>query len=103
MSSYQFAVFADGAESHAETLRNAIRRNSADLGISLDLLALFDDKTAATRDRKAPTVGVYFGLTRYPGASPALSGLLKEATMGQQSAVKSLQGAQAHSWLGGLR
>jgi hypothetical protein len=71
--------------------------------ISLDLLTLFDDKTAATRDRKAPAVGVYFGLNRYPGASPALSGLLKEATMGQQSAVKSLQGAQAHSWLGGLR
>lgn len=71
--------------------------------ISLDLLAFFDDKTAATRDRKAPAVGVYFGLNRYPGASPALSGLLKEATMGQQSAVKSLQGAQAHSWLGGLR
>ena len=103
MSSYQFAVFADGAESHAETLRNAIRRNFAGLGISRDLLALFDDKAAATRDRKAPTVGVDFGLTRYPGASPALSGLLKEATMGQQSAVKSLQSARAHSWLGGLR
>lgn len=71
--------------------------------ISLDLLAFFDDKTAATHDRKAPAVGVYFGLNRYPGASSALSGLLKEATMGQQSAVKSLQGAQAHSWLGGLR
>ena len=102
MSSYHFAVFADGAESHAETLRNAIRRNFADRGISLDLLALYDDKTAATRDRKTPTV-VYFGLTRYPCASPALSGLLKEAAMGQQSAVKSLHGAQAHFSLGGLR
>ena len=103
MNSYQIAVFADGAESHAETLRNAIRRNLADRGISLDLLALFNDKTVASRDRKAPTVGVYSGLTRYRGASPALSGLLKEATMGQQPAVKSLQGAPAHSWLGGLR
>jgi hypothetical protein len=73
------------------------------VGISLDLLAIFDDKTATTRDRRAPTVGVYFGFTRYPGASPALSGLLKEAAMGQQSAVKSLQSAQAHSWFGGLR
>ena len=102
MRSYQIADFAHEAESHAETLRNAIRRDFADLGISLDLLALFDDKTAATPDRKALTVGVYFGLTRYPRASPALSGLLKEAAMGQQSAVKSLQSAQ-HSWLGGLR
>lgn len=102
MRSSQVADFADGAEPHAETLRNAIRRNFADLGISLDLLALFDDKTAATRDRKTPTV-VYFGLTRYPCASPARSGLLKEAAMGQQSAVKSLHGAQAHSSLGGLR
>ena len=101
MSSYQIAAFADRAESHAEALRNGIRRTFADLGISLDLLALFDDKTAATRDHT--TVGVYFGLNRYPSASPALSGLLKEATMGQQPAVKSLQGAQAHSWLGGLR
>ncbi|MGA2436551.1 MAG: hypothetical protein ABSG25_14850 [Bryobacteraceae bacterium] len=103
MRSYQIADFAHEAESHAETLRNAIRRNFADLGISLDLLALFDDKTAVPRDRKAPTVGVYFGLTRYPSALPALSGLLKEATLGHQSAVKSLQSAQVHSWLGGLR
>jgi hypothetical protein len=103
MSSYQIEDFSDGAESHAETLRNAIWRNFADLGISLDLLAVFDDKTATARDRRAPTVGVYFGFTRYPGASSALSGLLKEAAMGQQSAVKSLQSAQAHSWFGGLR
>ena len=103
MSSSQIVDFADGAESHAETLRNALRRNFADLGISLDLLALYDDKTAATRDRKTPTVGVYFGPTRYPCASPALSGLLKEAALGQQSAVKSVLGAQAHSSLGGLR
>jgi len=94
MSSCQIADFADRAESHAETLPNAIRRNFA---------GLFDDKTAATRDRKAPAVGVYFGLTRYPCASPALSALLEEAAMGQQSAVKSLHGAQPHSWLGGLR
>ena len=103
MSSCQIADLADGAESHAEALRNGIRRTFADLGISLDLLALFDDKTAATRDRKAPTVGVYFGLIHYACASPELSGLLKEAAMGQQSAGKSLHGAQAHSWLGGLR
>jgi len=102
MSSSQIADFADGAESHAETLGNAIRRNFADIGISLDILALFDDQTAAMRDRKTPAV-VYFGITRYPFASPALSALLKEAAMGQQSAVKSLHGAQAHSSLGGLR
>ena len=103
MSSCQITHFADGAESIAETLRNAIRRNVAGLGISLDLLALFDDKTAATRDRKAPTVGVYFGRTRCPCASTALSGFVKEAAMGQQPAVRSLHGAQAHSWWGGLR
>ena len=99
MNSCQTAEFAEGAESHSETLRNARGRNFTDLGISLDLIALVDDKTAATRDRKAPTVGVYFGLTRYSCASPAL----KDAAMGQQSAVKGMHGAQAHSSLGGLR
>jgi hypothetical protein len=82
MSSYQIAFFANRAESHAETLRNTIRRNFKEIGIPLDLLALLDDKTVAARDRKAPIVGVYFGLTRDPGpASPGLSDLLKEATL----------------------
>ena len=82
MSSYQIAVFSDGAEPHAETLRNTIRRNFNELGIPLALLAFLDDKTVAARDRKAPIVGVYFGLTRNPSpASPGLSDLLKEARM----------------------
>ena len=82
MSSYQIAVFSDGAEPHAETLRNTIRRNFNELGIPLALLAFLDDKMVAARDRKAPIVGVYFGLTRNPSpASPGLSDLLKEARM----------------------
>lgn len=82
MSSYQIAVFADGAISHAETLRNTIRQDFKELGIPPNLLIFLDDKTVATRDLKAPTVGVYFGFTRHPGpASPALSDLLKEGTI----------------------
>lgn len=82
MSSYQIAVFSDGAESHAETLRNTIRRNFNELGIPLALLAFLDDKTVAACDRKAPIVGVYFGLTHNPSpASPGLSELLKEGRM----------------------
>jgi len=82
MISYQIAIFADGAGSHAEILRNTIHRNFKELGIPPSLLAFLDDKTVARRDRKAPIVGVYFGFTRNPGpASPGLSDLLKEATM----------------------
>lgn len=82
MSSYQIAVFADRAEFHAETLRNTIRCNFEEIGIPLDLLVFLDDKMVTARDRKAPIVGVYFGLTRGPGpAPPGLSDLLKEATL----------------------
>jgi hypothetical protein len=82
MSSYQIAVFPDGAEPHAETLRNTVHRNFEALGIPLHLLRFLDDKTVAARDRKAPVVGVYFGLTRDPRpAPPGLSDLLKDGTM----------------------
>lgn len=125
MSSCEIALFPDGAESHAETLRNAIRRDFDDLGIPLGLLAFFDDKTVARRDPKAPTVGVCFGVIRYQEIEGEISrhpkrqsdiiflydergirdkwtdhiGLLDR----QQVAIKSLQGARAQSWLGGLR
>lgn len=89
MNSYQIAAFADGAESHAETLRNTIRRNFAGLGISLDLLTK-SGKYFIT----VPTVGVPDAV-RYRE--------IEDEIGRQQSAVKSLQVAQAQFWLGGLR
>ena len=125
MSSYEIALFADGAESHAETLRNTIRRGFDDLGIPLGLLAFFDDKTVARRDPKAPAVGVFFGvigdqeiegdIIRHPKRQSGI--IFPYAASGirgkwmnriawldrQQVAVKSLRVAPAQTWSGGLR
>ena len=125
MSSYEIALFADGAESHAETLRNIIRRDFDYLGIPHGRLGFFDDKTVARRDLKAATVGVYLGFIRYQEIEGEISRhpkrqrdtILPYDERGthdkwmnhiawldrRQVAVKSLQVAQAQSWLGGLR
>jgi hypothetical protein len=125
MSSYEIAFFADGAESHAQTLRNTIRRDFDDLGIPLGLLAFFDDKTVARRDPKAPAVGVFFGvigyqeiegdIIRHPKRQSGIIFLydasdIRDKWMNriawldrQQVAVKSLRVTQAQSWSGGLR
>ncbi len=125
MSSYEIAFFADGAESHAEKLRNTIRRALQDLGIPLGLLAFFDDKTVAGRDPKAPAVGVCFGvigdqeidgnIIRHPKRESGIIFLydasgIRDKWMNriawpdrQQVAVKSLRVAQAQSCSGGLR
>jgi hypothetical protein len=119
MNSYQIAAFADGAESHAETLRNTIRRNFAGLGISLDLLTK-SGKYFIT----VPTVGVPDAV-RYREIEDEIGrhlkrqsdivllyeeGGIRDKWMNhiawldrRQSAVKSLQVAQAQFWLGGLR
>ena len=125
MSSDEIALFADGAESHAETLRNTIRRDFEDLGVPLGLLAFFDDKMVARRDPIAPTVGVYSGVIRYQEIEGEISrhpkrqsdiiflydaSGIRDKWMNhiawldrQQVAVKSLRVAQAQSWSGGLR
>lgn len=82
MSQYQIAVFANGADSHRDTLQNTILQNFSDLGIPPNMLSFLDESTVLARDRKSPTVGVYFGLTAHPSpATPALSDLIDEATM----------------------
>ena len=124
MSSYEIAFFADGAESHAETLRNIIRRDFDYLGIPHGRLGFFDDKTVARRDLKAPTVGVCFGVIGYQEIEGEIirrpkrqsdiiflydaSGI-RDKWMShiawldrQQVAVNSLRVAQAQSWSGGL-
>jgi hypothetical protein len=125
MSSYEIALFADGAESHAETLRNTIRRGFEDLGIPLGLFAFCDDKTVARRDPKAPTVGVFWGVIgyqeiegdviRHPKRQSEMIFLYDASGIRgkwmnriawldrQQVAIKSLRVAQAQSSSGGLR
>lgn len=81
MSVYQIAIFADGADSYAATLRATIQRNVADLGIPAGMLSFLDEGSVATRDRKSPTVGVFFGLTSHPAANPRLSDLVNDAAL----------------------
>jgi hypothetical protein len=83
MSPYQIAIFATGPVTpHADILRTTIQKRFDELGIPPAHLTFLDESAVATRDRKAPTVGVYFGFTGSPStATPALSDLLGDATM----------------------
>ncbi len=82
MSLYQIAIFADGADSYAATLRATVQQSFAALGISLRMLSFLDAATVSARDPKSPIVSVYFGLAPHPApASPALSSLIQDATM----------------------
>ena len=44
MSVYQIAIFADGAESYAATLRATIQRNIEELGIPTGMLSFLDEE-----------------------------------------------------------
>jgi hypothetical protein len=82
MSVYQIAIFANGADTYAATLRTTIQRNISDLGIPFGMLSFLDDAAVSARDRKSPTVGVFFGLTPHPApATSALSDLIKDAAL----------------------
>ena len=82
MSLYQIAIFADGADSYAATLRATIQRRVSDLGIPSGMLSFLDEASVSTRDRKSPTVGAFFGLAPHPApASSSLSDLIKDAAL----------------------
>jgi hypothetical protein len=82
MSLYQIAVFANGSDSHAATLRATIDRSFSALGIPSRMLSFLDEASVSARDHKSPVVSVYFGLTPHPAAaSPALSNLIKDAAL----------------------
>lgn len=82
MSVYQIAIFADGADSYAATLRATIQRSLSDLGIPSRMLSFLNEASVSARDRKSPTVGVFFGLTPHPAPAPAaLSDLIRDATL----------------------
>ena len=82
MSLYQIAIFADGADSYAATLRATVQRNFSELGISSAMLSFLDEASVSGRDPKSPIVSVYFGLAPHPApASAALSSLINDAVM----------------------
>lgn len=82
MSLYQIAIFSDGADSYAATLRATIQRSVSDLGIPSGMLSFLDVASVSTRDRKSPTVGAFFGLAPHPAPAPStLSDLIKDAAL----------------------
>jgi hypothetical protein len=72
MSLYQIAVFANGSDSHADTLRATIQRSFSDLGIPSRMLSFLDEASVSARDHKSPIVSIYFGLKPHP--APAALG-----------------------------
>lgn len=81
MSLYQIAIFADGADSYAATLKATIQRSIAELGIPAGMLSFLDNAAVGARDRKSPTVGVFLGLSPRPATDPNLSDLIKDAAL----------------------
>ncbi|ABF43260.1 conserved hypothetical protein [Candidatus Koribacter versatilis Ellin345] len=81
MSLYQIAIFADGADGYAATLRGTLQRCIAELGVPAGMVSFLDEASVATRDHKSPTVGVFFGLTPHPITNPTLSTLIEEAAL----------------------
>jgi hypothetical protein len=82
VNTYQIAIFADGADSYAATLRATIQRSISSLGISSRMLSFLDESSVSTRDIKSPIVSVYFGLTPHPApAAQALSALIRDAAL----------------------
>jgi hypothetical protein len=82
MSLYQIAIFADGADSYAATLRATIQRSISDLGVPSSMLSFLNEASVSSRDRKSPTVGAFFGLAPHPApATPALTDLIRDATL----------------------
>jgi hypothetical protein len=75
MSLYQIAVFANGSDSHAATLRATIDRSFPALGIRTRMLSFLDEASVSTRDHKSPVVSVYFGPT--PTSRRSLAGAFK--------------------------
>lgn len=82
MSVYQIAIFAGGAASYANTLRDTIRRHVSELGMHSSMIRFLEGDAVSARDPKSPTVGVFFGLAPHPKpAEASLSNLIKEATL----------------------
>ena len=82
MSLYQIAIFAEGADSYAATLRATIQRSISDLGVPAGMLVFLNEASVPTRDRKSPTVGAFFGLAPHPAPAPAaLSDLIRDAAL----------------------
>jgi hypothetical protein len=83
MSVYQIAIFANGADIYAATLRTTIQRKY--LGPRHTLRNAFFSRRCGrhcSRPQVSHTVGVFFGLTPHPApATSALSDLINDAAL----------------------
>lgn len=82
MTKYQIALLgSSNATDKIETLKNTLKELTAELGVSSNCISFLEESDIQTRDRKAPTVGAYFGLEKNPVISNGLKDLVNSAVM----------------------
>ncbi len=57
MTTYQLAIFSNGADPLASTLKQTVLERLSELGVSKTAISFFDSTSIGARDPKAPTVG----------------------------------------------
>jgi len=73
---YQIAIITNDAADESETLKKTIQRRMAELGCDSGFVQFLDERTASSRDKKAPTVAAYISLKEHPPRSLAIVELL---------------------------
>jgi hypothetical protein len=81
VTNYQIAIFSNGADDLASTLRNTITTKLEELGVERSLVSFLDDKSAVSRDPKAPTVGAFLSIVENPTSRSAVVDLLRNGVM----------------------
>lgn len=81
MTKYQIAILPDGPEVCSGILKDTLKRHLAELGVDASQVLFLEPSALASRDRKAPTVGVYFGLAAPPVTWPGLSDFVQDGNI----------------------
>jgi len=81
VTQYQVAIFSNGADDLASTLRSTITTKLGELGVERSLVSFLDDKSVVSRDAKAPTVGAFLSVMENPTSRSSVVDLLRNGVM----------------------
>jgi hypothetical protein len=81
MTKYQIAVFQNGADDHARTLRETLCTRLIELGLDLNFVSFLDADSFIARDPKAPTVGVFISTIEGPKQIEHVAELVRSGTL----------------------
>jgi TIR domain-containing protein len=81
VTAYQIAVFSNGADHLAATLRQTLLERLGNLGIDPGSVSFLDTTTVQSRDPKAPIVGAFLSLTENPVRDAGLAELVQNGEL----------------------